>query len=178
MDVLKIIEKYYDKNSELYKILIDHSTSVANKALQIAHAHPELNMDCRFIKEAAMVHDIGIFMTNAGKIHCKGKYPYLAHGWLGSELMLKEGFEKHALVCERHTGAGLSLGEIISQNLPVPHREMLPISLEEQVICFSDCFFSKTKLQHEKSVDEASKSLGKYGERSVSQFREWCGLFL
>ena len=33
----------------------------------------------------------------------------------------------------------------------VPHREMLPITLEEQLICFADKFFSKTHLDEEKS---------------------------
>lgn len=178
MDVINIIEKYYDKNSDLYKILIDHSTSVTQKALDISHAHPELNIDNQFISEAGMIHDIGIFLTNAPSIHCFGSYPYLAHGYLGAELMVKEGYPKHALVCERHTGTGLSLNEIISQNLPVPHRDMVPVSIEEKVICFSDCFFSKTKLGQEKTIDRIKTSLAKYGEQSVKQFSEWCDLFL
>ncbi len=66
--------------------------------------------------------------------------------------MRGEGYPRHALVCERHTGAGLSLEGIIAQDLPVPHREMVPVSLEEQVICFADKFYSKTHLEKEKSV--------------------------
>ena len=42
--------------------------------------------------------------------------------------MRKEGFPRHALVCERHTGAGMSLQSIIDQQLPVPHRNMVPVS--------------------------------------------------
>ena len=57
--------------------------------------------------------------------------------------MRKEGFPRHALVCERHTGAGMSLQSIIDQQLPVPHRNMVPVSLEEQVICFADKFFQR-----------------------------------
>ncbi len=76
----------------------------------------------------------------------------------------KEGFERHALVCERHTGAGLTLEEIIERQLPVPHREMVPVTLEEQIICFADKFFSKTHLDEEKTVEKARKSIAKYGE--------------
>lgn len=101
-----------------------------------------------------MLHDIGIFRTDTDGIHCFGTYPYICHGYLGSELVAAEGFPKHALVCERHTGAGLSLQSILEQNLPVPHREMVPLSLEEQIICFADKFFSKTKLDREKSVEK------------------------
>ena len=71
-------------------------------------------------------------------------------------MMQAEGYPRHALVCERHTGTGLSLSYIIEQDLPVPHREMLPISLEEQVICFADKFFSKTHLGEERNVKQAS----------------------
>ena len=60
--------------------------------------------------------------------------------------------------------AGMSLQSIIDQQLPVPHRNMVPVSLEEQVICFADKFFSKTHLDREKSVEKALKSISRYGE--------------
>lgn len=173
MNVLDIIENYYTPNSDIYKILVEHSIAVTEKALSIAAKHPEMNIDVKFVSEAGMLHDIGIFMTNAPSIRCLGSFPYIAHGYLGHNLLLKEGYAKHALVCERHTGAGLSLEEIITQNLPIPHRDMLPVSIEEQVICYADCFFSKTKLDKEKSVDDVVNALSKYGSRSVKQFLLW-----
>lgn len=178
MNPTNIIKKYYTENTPLYNILINHSTDVTNKALSIAEKHPELNIDTTFVKEAGMLHDIGIFMTNAPSIECYGENTYISHGYLGSELLEKEGYPKHALVCERHTGAGLMLNEIIEQNIPIPHREMMPISIEEQVICFSDCFFSKTHLGEERSVEQVRKKLSKYGDRSIEQFGRWCKLFL
>ena len=92
--------------------------------------------------------------------------------------MTRDGCPRHALVCERHTGAGLSLKSILEQGLPVPQREMVPVSLEEQVICFADKFFSKTHLDREKSVEKALKSISKYGEEGVVRFNEWCERFL
>ena len=144
----------------------------------MASKHPELNLDLTFIEEAAMLHDIGIFMTDADGIFCFGKYPYICHGYLGSELVAREGYPRHALVCERHTGAGLSLKAIMERDLPVPHREMIPISLEEQIICFADKFYSKTKLDKEKSVEKARKSIEKHGEEGLARFDAWCKLFL
>ena len=143
MKVLDLIDKYYPQDNELKHILNVHSRSVADKALWIAGKHPELNLDTVFLEEAAMLHDIGIFLTHAPGIQCFGTEPYICHGYLGAGLVRKEGFPRHALVCERHTGAGLSLKDIMDQKLPVPHREMLPVSMEEQVICFADKFFSK-----------------------------------
>lgn len=178
MNTLDIIEQCYKKDSDLYKILIDHSTDVMNKALSIADKHPELNIDREFVAEAAMLHDIGIFLTNAPEIQCFGIAPYICHGYLGRELLDSFGYPRHALVCERHTGTGLTVEDIELQSLPLPHRDMCPVSIEEQVICFADCFFSKTRLGTEKSVDKVRQSLSKFGERSVKKFDEWCIDFL
>lgn len=178
MDALAIINKYYPEENELKHILLTHSRSVADKALWIAERHPELNLDRQFLEEAALLHDIGIFLTDAVGIHCHGTYPYICHGFLGAELLQKEGYPRHAGVCERHTGAGISLGSILSQNLPLPHREMIPVSLEEQVVCFADKFFSKTHLDKEKSVEKALKSISKYGEEGIIRFNGWCKRFL
>lgn len=178
MDALAIINKYYPEDNELKHILLTHSRSVADKALWIAERHPELELDRTFLEEAALLHDIGVFLTDAPGIHCHGTHPYICHGYLGSQLLQKEGFPKHAMVCERHTGAGLSLKSIVEQNLPVPHREMLPVSLEEQVICFADKFFSKTRLNEEKTMERALKSLSKFGEEGIVRFNEWCARFL
>ena len=178
MNPIAIIDKYYPEDNNLKNTLLVHSRSVADKALSIARNHPELNLDEAFLYEAAMLHDIGIFLTDADGIECYGDKPYICHGYLGADLMREEGYPRHALVCERHTGAGLSLEQILAQNLPIPHREMMPISLEEQVVCFADKFFSKTKLDKEKSIEKALKSLLKHGDEGVSRFERWCEMFL
>ncbi|WP_072529840.1 HDIG domain-containing metalloprotein [Bacteroides ilei] len=178
MNPLALIDKYYPEENELKHILLVHSRSVADKALAMAAKHPELDFDVQFVEEAAMLHDIGIFMTDAEGIQCFGKYPYICHGYLGAELLRKEGYPRHALVCERHTGAGITLRNIEEQQLPIPHREMVPVSLEEQLICFSDKFFSKTKLDKEKSIEKARKSVARFGEDGGLRFDHWCELFL
>ena len=178
MNSLKLIEKYYSNNPIGQEILINHSRSVADKALSIAKNHPKLELDIQFIEEAALLHDIGIFMTNAPKIHQYGELPYICHGYLGRELLEKEGYPLHALICERHTGTGISLQDIIKADLPVPHRDMIPQTIEEKLICFADCFFSKTKLGQEKSIEKVRSNLQKFGENSLKRFDEWCELFL
>ena len=178
MDALAIIDKYYPAENELKHTLLVHSRSVADKALHVADRHPELNLDRAFLEEAALLHDIGIFLTDAPGIGCHGDKPYICHGTLGADLMRREGYPRHALVCERHTGVGLSLAQIVSEDLPVPHRELVPVSLEEQVICFADKFFSKTHLEREKSVEKALASLERFGEEGVIRFKDWCERFL
>lgn len=178
MNPLHIIEKYYDTQSDAYRILVNHSRSVADKALSIAQAHPEMNLDLAFIEEAALLHDLGMIFCHAPEIDCHGTYEYICHGYLGADMLRKEGHPRHALVCERHTGTGISLQMIEEKKLPIPHRDFLPVSPEEQIICFADKFFSKTKLNKEKSINKIQESLKKYGEDTVFRFNHWCKLFL
>ena len=190
MDYQSLIDKYYPLDNELKRILLVHSRSVAAMALRICEAHPELSLDKQFVEEAAMLHDIGIFRCNAPGIQCFGTKPYICHGQLGAEILRAEGFPRHARVCERHTGAGLSMTDIQSQHLPiivppVPSAEQdntfwepfLPETLEEKLICYADKFFSKTRLDNQKTVEQAEKSLAKFGDAGVHRFREWRQLF-
>ena len=179
MEPLKIIQKYYKESSELYNILISHSMDVMNKALDIVTRHPELDADITFITEASLLHDIGIFLTNAKDIRCNGIMNYLCHGYLGREIVEMEGYPVHALVCERHTGVGLTSDDIVNMHLPLPCRDMTPQTIEEKIICFADCFYSKTHLGEEKSVDQVRANIAKYNnQNSIQKFEEFCEMFL
>ena len=179
MNPVDIINKYYKSNSRAYKILIQHGKQVARKALDAAKKVPQLNPDLDFIKEAAMLHDIGMFLTNATELGCKGKNPYICHGYLGREILEKIGFPRHALVCERHVGVGITIEDINKYALPLPKRDMLPVSIEEQIICFADKFFSKNResLKKEKSVEDIKQYLKPYGLEKVRRFQSWVDLF-
>ena len=177
MDYQKIIDKYYPADDELSHILLVHSRAVTARALEICDRHPELNLDRQFVEEAAMLHDIGIFRCDAPGIACHGTEPYICHGRLGAELMREEGYPKHARVCERHTGAGLTKEEIVRQNLPLPHQDFLPETLEEKLICYADKFYSKSNLNKVKTPEQAAKSLAKFGEDGLQRFLQWKTLF-
>lgn len=177
MNPIELIDRYCQSEEQKH-ILLTHSVAVANKAIAIARMHPELHADEQFIEEAALLHDIGVVRVNAPAIECYGTEPYIRHGVLGAEILRGEGLEHHALVCERHTGTGLTLQQIVEQGLPLPHCDMQPISMEEQIICFADKFFSKTRLETEKTVEQARRSLEKFGEDGLKKFDEWCQRFL
>ena len=174
--VRKIIDKYYPEGTRLRDIFMRHSRQVADLALDI-NRRRGLGLDPDTVETAAMLHDIGIFRCDAAGIQCFGTEPYICHGTIGAELLRAEGFPRHARVCERHTGAGLSLQEIKQQNLPVPHRDLRPETIEEQIICYADKFFSKTKLDTEKTVEQAIRSLSKFGNEGVERFVKWSKRF-
>lgn len=177
MDAVSLLKKHLGSDSGLYEIVYTHSRHVADKALSLSSRYPE-PLDMRFIEQAALAHDIGVYLTFAPDIQCFGAAPYICHGYLGREVLEKEGYPRHALVCERHTGTGLYLPEIIGKNLPLPQRNLAPVSLEEQLICFADKFYTKTHLGVELSVEEVRNKLLKYGEAGLSRFDRWCDMFL
>ncbi len=176
MNYQQIIDRYYEPESPLWHILVTHSRCVADKALE-AIRRRRLAADAAFVEEAAMLHDIGIFLTDAPGIQCFGTEPYIRHGLLGAELLRREGYPLHALVCERHTGTGLTLDQIVRQQLPLPHRDFVPVSLEEQLICWADKFFSKTHPDQERPQAVARQKLEKFGAEGLQKFDAWCRRF-
>ena len=179
MKPVEIIQAFYQPGSKGYAVLVHHSEQVTRKALEIAEKVSLLEPDLDFIAEAAMLHDIGIVMTAAETLGCNGRHPYLRHGTLGREILDEKGLPRHALVCERHVGVGISTADIVSHALPLPVRDMRPVSIEEQIICYADKFFSKNGNGNgrEKSIEEILKEIKTYGPGKVAQFKTWLDLF-
>ncbi len=178
MNPVSIIKKYYTPETVAYKFLVQHSEMVTRKAVEVAERVRHLNPDIEFIREAAMLHDIGIFLTNAPQLGCHGNKPYICHGYLGREILEKEGYPKHATVCETHVGAGLTIEDIEKHNFPIPKRDMTPTTIEEKIICFADKFFSKdNEPLKEKPIQKIREFIGKFGEDKLRQFDEWVIFF-
>ena len=178
-EALKLIEKYYPQDSEASRYYRIHVNAVAKAAELIVLNNPHLNVDIEKVKVMALLHDIGIFMTDAPAIGCYGKYPYLAHGYLGRELLEKEGLLDIAPVCERHVGIGLSLTDIEKNLLTLPHRDMQPQTIEEKIVCYADKFFSKSSPRPEmpKPVEKIINNLKKYGNDKIEKFLEMEKMF-
>ena len=173
MDVLQVIRAHYEPGTPLYALLLDHSRRVRDKALAVARAMAHLAPDMLFIDQAAMLHDIGIGATAANRIHCHGTLPYVCHGVVGGRLLNACGLTRHALVCERHVGVGLSRDDIVKHNLPLPPRDMLPVTLEEAIVCYADKFYSKNRPDRELTPNEILSELGPFGHDRIERFRQW-----
>lgn len=186
MDSNDIINYYYTEGTKLKEILMVHSRNVANLALRCAAKHPELNLNTEIIEQGAMLHDIGIIHCNAPGIQCYGSEHYIRHGIIGGE-MLRHDYSAlgispqeadiYARICERHTGTGLTLQQIKQQNLPLPPQDWTPETLEEQLICYADKFFSKTHPEVQKTLERVIHSLEKFGDDSIKSFNTMHQLF-
>jgi uncharacterized protein len=180
---LDLINELIPQETPLNALLVTHSRAVAGRALAVARGlsgrTSGLSLDMRFIEEAALLHDIGVYLTDAPAIGCRGTSPYVCHGYLGRQLLEERGLFRHALVCERHVGVGLSAEEIRIRRLPLPERDMLPQSLEEEIICYADKFFSKQKQPDGRalSVEAVLENLKRYGDEKVRRFLQWAARF-
>jgi len=173
----KIIDKYYTENDALKALLIKHSRQVADRCLAICDRHPELGLDRDFLEEAAMLHDIGIRWCHAPSILCMGEQPYIRHGLIGGKILREEGLPRHARVCERHTGTGLTREQITRQQLPLPEEDFSPETMEEQLVCYADKFYSKSHPDRVLTVEDTARSLEKFGHEGVEKFMEWSKKF-
>jgi uncharacterized protein len=174
---LALMNRYLTGMSQT--IVREHSRYVADLALAVADHVGVSGAECRFIEEAALLHDIGVCQVHAPGLGLFGQHPYIMHGVLGRAILEQEGYPQHALVCERHTGVGLTCEDIIRQNLPLPHRDMCPQSLPEQIICFADLFYSKKpgRLGERKSIEHVRKKLRLFGDEKVAVFDSWLDKF-
>jgi len=176
MNPIDVIEKFYTPGTRLYRILLEHSQIVTEKSLDIARGLDHLKPDLEFIQTAAMLHDIGICQTLAASIGCTGDAAYICHGYLGRNLLDELGLPpEYGLVCERHTGAGITRENIISNNLPLPRRDMVPLSIEEKIICVADKYHSKNPGQENKKITtpQIIEALGNLNKDHADRFSAW-----
>lgn len=177
MWAIRLLKRYLE--GESLGIVLEHSRHVADLALEIAGRLALKEPDLLFIEEASLLHDIGVSQVHAPSLGLYGKHPYIMHGVLGRDILDQEGYPLHALVCERHTGVGLTCEDIVRQALPLPHRDMCPRSLPEQVICFADLFYSKKpgRLSERKTAAQVRKKLLPFGKDKAAVFDFWCEQF-
>ncbi len=179
MDPVEIIRRFVDPDSKAYDILISHGEQVVEKALAAADAVKHLEPNLELIKSASLLHDIGMIRTNVPQLGCQGTAPYIRHGVIGREMLTEIGLTAEALICERHVGAGISVDEICRNSLPLPKRDMLPVSIEEVIICYADKFFSKSISGPEaaKSPQTIVRQLAQHGPEQASRFKTWMLIF-
>ncbi|MBU1167765.1 phosphohydrolase [Patescibacteria group bacterium] len=175
VDYLALINKYIVPESKFHDLYLIHATLVTEKALDVASNLALSSEQKQFIEEASMLHDIGAVKCLANEIFCSGKLDYIWHGVEGRKILESEGLDRHALVCERHTGVGITINDIESEGLPLPQRDMIPEEMEEKIISYADLFYTKkpSKIFVEKSPDEIISALSKINPAKVDIFKSW-----
>jgi uncharacterized protein len=159
--------------------IVAHSSAVSGLAASIGRLQGMAADEIAFVQQASMLHDIGVCRVWAPELGLSGEHPYIMHGILGREILEAEGLPRHAMICERHIGVGLTEKDILQQSLGLPLRDMSPVTLAEQIVCFADLFYSKKpgRLHKRKSVADVRSGLLRFGPQKVEIFDAWMQRF-
>ena len=179
VNYIKIINKYIEPDSPLYQLYIIHAVLVTAKAIRIGKKLKLSKEKLMFIEEASMLHDIGIINIKSEELGCHGKAPYACHSLEGEKILKSEKLPRHAQVARSHIGVGISAKEIKKQKLPLPQEDILPKTIEEKIISYSDLFYSKNPeiLWNQKKPDEIRKTVKKWGRNKIKTFNQWHKIF-
>jgi uncharacterized protein len=146
-EIYKLHQKYSaGENQELLLNLVwNHSLCVRDIAIQLVEnlSKKNIKINKELVEIGALVHDIG----------CYGCYeflrnnvePYIKHGVRGYEILKQEGFDEEITrMAAIHLGVGLVKENVIANNLPLEHKDYIPITLEEELVAYADNFHSKS----------------------------------
>lgn len=115
--------------------VLRHVACVESLAVAMArgardNGHP---VDLDLIHAGAVLHDIGRSVTQDPR-----------HAHIGAGLLRDQDLDERVVrIVERHTGAGLTADE--AEGLGLPAEDLIPETLEEQIVCHADNLYSGDK---------------------------------
>jgi len=150
------------------KEVIAHCKAVRDIAVKIAEY---TDADMKLVEAGALLHDIGRSKTHG-----------IRHGIEGVKIAKKLCLHEEIIkIIERHIGAGLPAEE--AKKLGLPEKDILPISLEEKIVCHADNLVDNCKKQKiEYEVERALRDGNpEYAKRLVvlhKELSDLCGFDL
>jgi uncharacterized protein len=181
-DIYKLHQKYSHGSfkEKMVEIVWTHSLIVKSIALQIAEKLEKeygIKTDKKLIEFGALIHDIGYYgcFDDDYKKICL----YVLHGKKGFDILLNEKVsKKRARFALCHIGVGLSKEQIEKDKLDLPLENLIPISLEEEIVAYADSFHTKGHPSFgsfEESLKEVNGHNEKYGS-IYERFRDKFGV--
>lgn len=156
--------KYAEKWVELtltHSMFVDQIASMLIDSLE----QKGISVDRDFVHKAILLHDIGVYQCYDSELNPDSSLPkYIAHGQKGSKIILDElGDSSLARVALTHTGfGGISIEEIRENKLPIEEVDMTQVTLEEELISWSDKFHTKWPKFY--TLEEIESDAHKFGD--------------
>jgi len=160
-EAIELLKKYAP-DEKSFRIVFSHCRMVKDIALRVADKVPQA--DKELIKIGALLHDMGRFIYPP-----PGMENAVKHGLAGADLLRNERVDEAICnITERHVGIGISKQDIIGQKLPLPHVDLVPVTVEEKIVAYADNLVFGHKEGTEKMVEERfAKEIGpEYGIRT------------
>ncbi len=151
-------------------IILKHSNIVKDFSLEIIENKKIQNIDIDLLIAGALLHDIGAYFCLNKDYSIK--IPYIKHGILGEKFLIGNGVDyKIARFASHHTGVGISKNDIKRQKLPLPLKDFIPESTEEEILCYADNFHSKRGTFS--TFDDIKLELQAFGEDKIEILNEF-----
>ncbi|MFG1865992.1 HD domain-containing protein [Microbispora bryophytorum] len=161
---------------EAFELVHTHCRIVCAIALRLAD-RAGLGVNAELVRAGSLLHDIGVYPLYGedGRLDHAG---YVRHGILGHELLRAEGLpEILCRFCSHHTGVGISREDVLRQGLPLPPRDYLAESAEEELVMFADKFHSKTDPPRFVTAGAYAAHVRRYGDDKAEAFASMCAAF-
>ena len=166
---IRALHERHAPSADAFGLVYPHCVIVAGIAEQLL-ARSDLGLDEHLVRAGSLLHDIGVYRLYdaAGRLdHAQ----YVRHGLLGHELLSAEGFpEAICRFSSCHTGMGLSRDDVRRQGLPLPARDYLAVSGEEQLVMYADKFHSKTDPPAFVTADSYAAGIRRFGDDKAAAF--------
>lgn len=164
----------YAPDQAAFDLIFTHCEIVSKIAEQLINKKG-IEVNRELVRVGCLLHDIGVYRLYKPDGFDSAKY--ISHGMLGYELLKHEGFDE--TICRfaaYHTGMGLTRHEIKYKHLPLPPRDFIAKTKEEQLVMYADKFHSKND-PHFNSFSTYAKFVHKFGEDKVQRFEQLAGEF-
>lgn len=147
LDLHKKYVQGVDKENSLDLVWI-HSEIVTEIALKIVTHLNTLGIkpNKHLVEMGGLLHDIGVYGCFDEDFNQNNKLPkYILHGEVGYEWLKNEKVgEKVARFALTHTGTGITSEDILREKLPFKLGDYIPVTLEEEIVCYADKFHTKS----------------------------------
>lgn len=164
-----------------FDLVWTHSQIVRDVAEQLVVGLEKKNITCNkiLVIEGTLLHDIGVYLCFDDELNPDDSLPrYLSHGHQGYDFLKKEGFsDEVARFPLTHTGTGITTEDIVREQMPFKVEDVIPITLEEEIVCYADKFHSKYPSFN--TFDEARVGVEKFDKEKgilMERFKRKFGL--
>jgi uncharacterized protein len=166
---IRQLHERHAPTAEALDLVYTHCQIVAAIAGQLLAASG-FAADANLVRAGCLLHDIGVYQLYNGAGQLDHAH-YIRHGVLGQELLRAAGFPE--VICRfaaHHTGVGLTAGDVLRQELPLPPGDYLAETPEETVVMYADKFHTKSTPPAFVTAAAYAASVRRFGADKVAAF--------
>lgn len=169
-EMIESLHRKYAPTPGVYELVYTHCQIVWRIAEQLIDRR-QLIVDKQLVKAGCLLHDIGVYALYDEAGVYQEKCDYITHGIEGERILQSEGAPAWLCrIASHHTGVGLTKGDIIRQQLPLPPADYTAATIEERLVMYADKFHSKSRPPHFNSYEQYRRKVSSFGMQKAALF--------